>query len=451
LTVSNSGNCMDRFSAKLSVGSLVCNADFVVYVDSSSNTVYFRARQKFPENSYHWVFGDGTVANTPTHVQKFSHPGYYSAVLTVSNKKAGCLESRKENILVGKKSPVGEASFIYVSGEDNKVAFTNQSLGQELSYFWDFNDGSDPSKDKDAVHSYALPGYYNVCLTVNTKDGLQNTHCEKIFAGTDTKDQCLARFEYSLSRDGLEIACVDRSLGNPDQWKWTYNEGGATTDKDPKWSTNTPAYVRIHQTIFNSANGCQDDAFGLVNMGAKSKLKAGFGYTIKKDNKKADSYPVDFVGVSLGDAGKLKWSFGDGTYDSTTINPTHIYPGPGTYEVCLTILNSATGTEDEDCQMITVDAASFRKEIASGNVGLNAYPNPFSENTRIEIQLSENSEIDLSVYDLMGRKVKTIARDQRQTGAHTFIFNGLDLERGNYYLILQTKSGMARQLISIIR
>jgi len=97
--------CTDRFSVPVRIGSIDCNADFAVYVDSSSNTAYFRVKKLPARNSYYWVFGDGSISNKPNPVQSFSHPGYYSAVLTVSNDQAGCVQSHTETILVGSKSP----------------------------------------------------------------------------------------------------------------------------------------------------------------------------------------------------------------------------------------------------------------------------------------------------------------------------------------------------------
>jgi PKD repeat protein len=450
LTVTNNlGDCMDKYTETIRVGAFTCNADFVVFVDSSTNRVFFRPKQVLRTNKYLWVLGDGTLANTPNYVHTFKSPGHYTAALIVSNPLANCVEKRRETILVGRQSAAGKAGFIYVAGDDNIVRFTNRSLGNELSYHWDFNDG-EISKDKDPEHKYVLPGYYTVCLTVTTKDGLRNTHCEKIFAGQDTKNQCLARFDYFLYNEGLSIACKDRSFGYPDQFRWIYSDGWTATTRDVTWHTAEPAYVRIQQVIRNTTTGCRDNAFALVNMGAESRLKASFGYILDESGRKADTYPTDFVGVSLGDAGKLKWDFGDGKYDSTTLNPTHVYTAPGEYHVCLTITNTETGDVDEYCEWITV-GPTFNEEIDELAVRIDAYPNPFSDITKIAVTLVENSAIELKLYDMMGRKVRTIARQKVLSGTHIFSLDGRNLENGNYYLILDTKLGRARKLISVIK
>ncbi len=451
LTVQNAlGTCMDRYSLITRVGTGLCKADFAVFVDPNTNTAKFRAVNQNPDNLYRWEFGDGSFEKTANVNKTFTHQGYYTATLKVSNTQANCVNTQTATVLIGEKSPGGKAGFISMSGNGNKVRFSDRSLGEKLKYYWNFG-GTDTSTMQNPMHDFVLPGYYSVCLTVVTPDGERNTHCEKIFAGEDTQDECLARFEYRLTDNQRGITCLDRSLGDPDQWKWTYDDGWSTTQQNPSWSTGGPRYLKLQQTIRNTTTGCRDDAVAIINMGADAALKAGFGYVIDTNNNKADTYPIDFIGVSLGDAGKLKWSFGDGTYDSTTINPIHNYANPGTYEVCLTVINTTTGEEDKSCEMVTVGSISSTNDLSWLNVGLKSYPNPFRESTKIEIQLTEESRIDLSVYDLMGRKLKTVAREHRPAGSHILELDGSDLDAGNYFLILETSYGKSRSVLSIVR
>ena len=124
--------------------SLVSQADGKITEQEIETKKAVDSVEPNPQNNYEWIFGDGSVAYTANHFQTFSHPGYYSASLTVSNKQADCVETRKEDLLVGRKSPGGKAGFIYVAGEGNQVAFSNQSLGTDLNFLWNFNDSGHP-------------------------------------------------------------------------------------------------------------------------------------------------------------------------------------------------------------------------------------------------------------------------------------------------------------------
>ena len=55
------------------------------------------------------------------------------------------------------------------------------------------------------------------------------------------------------------------------------------------------------------------------------------------------------------------------------------------------------------------------------------YPNPFNPTTRIEYGLPINSDINLTIYDLLGQEVRTlISKDYRQAGYHNSIWDARD-------------------------
>ncbi|NOX36747.1 MAG: T9SS type A sorting domain-containing protein [Calditrichaeota bacterium] len=58
------------------------------------------------------------------------------------------------------------------------------------------------------------------------------------------------------------------------------------------------------------------------------------------------------------------------------------------------------------------------------HVLLQNYPNPFNLSTWIRFYLPEASRVELTVYDLQGRKVKTLILGQRRSGWHTIRWDG---------------------------
>ena len=74
------------------------------------------------------------------------------------------------------------------------------------------------------------------------------------------------------------------------------------------------------------------------------------------------------------------------------------------------------------------------------------YPNPFNPTTRIGYQLPENSEITLAVYDLRGKKIRTLAEGSRDAGTHHVTWDGRDsggqqVASGVYFYRLETATG----------
>jgi hypothetical protein len=52
-----------------------------------------------------------------------------------------------------------------------------------------------------------------------------------------------------------------------------------------------------------------------------------------------------------------------------------------------------------------------------------AYPNPFNPTTRISYDLPEDANVSITIYDLMGRKVRTLVSEQVSAGYHSAMWN----------------------------
>ena len=54
------------------------------------------------------------------------------------------------------------------------------------------------------------------------------------------------------------------------------------------------------------------------------------------------------------------------------------------------------------------------------------YPNPFNSSTVIHFNLPTSDIVDLSIYNIAGQKVATLAQGMRQAGTHVINWNGKD-------------------------
>lgn len=68
------------------------------------------------------------------------------------------------------------------------------------------------------------------------------------------------------------------------------------------------------------------------------------------------------------------------------------------------------------------------------------YPNPFNPNTNIEYRISEISEIELKVFNLLGQEVSTIYKGIKNAGKYIIRFSGNNLPSGIYFYRLSTKN-----------
>ena len=80
---------------------------------------------------------------------------------------------------------------------------------------------------------------------------------------------------------------------------------------------------------------------------------------------------------------------------------------------------------------------------------LKAYPNPTNDNTSIRFDLSQNGNVDLAVYSLSGRLMKTISKKNVPAGENTIFIDCEDLSNGTY--IVKLVSGKQVESVKFIK
>lgn len=84
---------------------------------------------------------------------------------------------------------------------------------------------------------------------------------------------------------------------------------------------------------------------------------------------------------------------------------------------------------------------------------LSAYPNPFNPTTTIRYTIPKNDLVSLTIYDQLGREVKTLVNQQQSIGEHQVLWDGRDdightLSSGVY--LCQMKAGGISQNIKLV-
>jgi hypothetical protein len=79
------------------------------------------------------------------------------------------------------------------------------------------------------------------------------------------------------------------------------------------------------------------------------------------------------------------------------------------------------------------------------------FPNPFSQSTTISYTLPGPSDVNLAVYDVLGRRVSTIVDERQEAGSYSLRWEAGNIAGGTYFVRLTTSSGLVTQPMSIIR
>jgi len=139
-----------------------------------------------------------------------------------------------------------------------------------------------------------------------------------------------------------------------------------------------------------------------------------------------------------------------GVTDTTTVyalktNSNHSHPFAFTTDSggnAWLIIGTDSGFEGKTTLYYNKIIVTFEKVSAiSGPVGSKPsvfrlaqnYPNPFNPSTVIGYQIPVSVFVNLSVYNFLGQKVRTLVNEKRAAGPHRVTFNGAGLPSGIYF------------------
>jgi len=91
-----------------------------------------------------------------------------------------------------------------------------------------------------------------------------------------------------------------------------------------------------------------------------------------------------------------------------------------------------------------INLKSVPASSTSDAVQLGCYPNPFYSASKISYTLDEPEMVSIEVYDILGRKVRTVVSDIQGAGEHEVTFDGSNLSEGIYYAKLKTSSAQSQ-------
>lgn len=357
--------------------------------------------------TYDWDFGDGTPHST-AKVAKHTYTtgGTKNVVLTVTDPQ-GLTDTAETSLVVGANgnpTAVMAVDHEWVHPGTNvhfdSAGSTDAETPQDLTYEWDFGDGSAKVLTPQATHAYAAEGVYTARLKVTDGHGGATTVTKTINVGhygptaVYTVNPSPARVEQVVTFDGTGSSDPE---GSSLAYAWSYTLGSAApvnmgTTSTVQWTFHQAGTYSVTLKVTDSDDGF----FDTVTKSVTVTNAAPVANATATPSPAYQHAPVTFDASTSTDtetpaAGlSYAWDFnGDGVTDSTQKIAQHTFttaadPLGTTVNLTVTDGNGAVGTDS-----VSVTVKANNKPVAAVAAPT---PNPTHVGTLVSFDGSGSSD-----------------------------------------------------------
>ncbi len=265
----------------------------------------------------------------------------------------------------------------------------------------------------------------------------------------------------------LTVNFTDLSTNNPASWSWDFGDGGSSSAQNPSYQYSSAGIYTVTLTATNCAGSDIAVKTDYVTVNPSSDYMyvsdMQVGRKIAGPNSSGTctvtifsslGQPVEnatvyvtatgptggnYNGLTLADGtvsfetGKIKNATGEWCFEVT--NVTHAtYPySSGDNAVTYACESGWVYGEGRPGTKLTSHVSGLEQN----------HPNPFNAGTNVSFTLSNGGQVDLTVYDVLGRTVRHLANGFYSEGTHTVQFDGTDdhghaVASGMYFYRLTT-------------
>jgi PKD repeat protein len=245
------------FTSSFALKAQSCNASFTYAVGGSANkTVSFTSASNDTLVQHEWYFGDGTTSALINPVKTYLNYGT-KTIIHLVKKGNICADTFVTTITLNNSTPCVADFIDNIVG--NYVYFNNRSTGNNLSYYWNFGDGTS-STLQNPIKVYNKTDTFLVCLTVRNMFDTTcfNTKCSTIVSGV-ANTPCVAYFIDTTEIDtNVEIFYFNnQSTGNNLSYYWDFGDSTTSTIEYPIHRYSKSGFYLVCLTIFsNSPDSC---------------------------------------------------------------------------------------------------------------------------------------------------------------------------------------------------
>jgi len=354
-------SCEAKICKKIVVKANPCElkGDFYFKV-GDKNMITFVGYANEQNLLYYW-----TIDNMERKGRDFSlylTPGTHKVCMTIYNPKTGCKTTVCKTIEIPQPKLECKVDFTAEITKDGVKFKPNFPCNGTATFYWKFGNGTF-SNNFDPFVKY-VKGKYEVCLyakcKVYNKDKKAYDSCETKICKTIVvkENPCDLKGEFSFKIGANNLVTFVASANQQNLlYEWTIN---GITKKGRDFSmTLKPGTHKVCVTIYNPKTNCKITICKTITINNEERciLPKGWGSsnictTFNFEGFKA----VDGKGTIINNpCHQYSWDFGDKT-TATGRLIKHIYAKPGTYKVCMRVVDTCLKCDTSICREIVVKA-----------------------------------------------------------------------------------------------
>ena len=365
-----------------------------VFANDSTTELVFWSNNILTNHSGTVTIPFSAVINTPLRMRVGSDYYLNSPPAPCNNVQYGQFEDYTVIVLPNTIPPVADFNITVLDTCQGIVSFTDQSLYNPTSWFWDFGDNSGLSTSQNPFYTYSLPGTYTVTLIVTNPWG-SNTITQQVVITS-----LVADFTVSSNTVGIgeNVNFFDNSIG-ANSWSWDFGDGFSSTNQNTFHAYMSANTYTVVLTVTN-ASGCIAQIMMQI-MVCTSIPQTG-----------AIIGPVN---MSVSDTANYSVPFNNGSiYNWTVIGGNQISGGQtnfisvqwttaGIGQVIVAETDSIGCTGDPVILIVNIGSTAIN-EFKDSGFRFNIYPNP-SRGVFVltidDLSLSAGG-VELTIYDMLG-------------------------------------------------
>jgi len=401
-----------------------------------------------PTDSLRWTFGDGSSLaglqsdpNVANPIHQYSQAGNYNVCLRVKKNNSvsntnTCIREICHTVVVTHPCNF-QASFTWRldSANNRKVYFTNTTAAPTATSTatWSFGDGT-TATTWNAIHEYAQPGRYYVCLRVEAGPNCIRYFCDSVTV-PPPPPPCnnMSNFNFIRATNNSQTYTfipVYQSAGV--QYTWTFGDGTGSHDMIATHHYAQPGNYTVCLTVWRSAS-CASTTCKSIQVAAQINCDTvHVTYTYHRDPQVPNK--IYFNAVSNLPILDQTWTItrlpASTNYPPVVLhqnNPVYTFADTGTYRVCLRAITLG-GCVKEFCNEIRVTSLGSTNACT-----LTAFPNPASTVVNVNVYLTQPEMIHTYVYNSLNVLLMD-KHEQGTTGNNLVTLNVSTLPVGQYIM-----------------